>query len=64
MIEEHKVRGRRKYDPTYSFKELYGRKSRSRQSEEIAQEFRRLGIGFCFEGTVVANINVVDNLKL
>ena len=53
MIEEYKVRGRRKYDPKYSFKELYGRKSYSRQSEEIAQEFKRLGIGFCFQGTTV-----------
>ena len=52
-IEEYKVRGRRKYDPKYSFKEIHGIKSCSKQSEEIAQEFKRLGIGFCFQGTVV-----------
>ena len=50
MIEEYKVRGRRKYDTKYSFKQFGVRKSRSRQSEEIAQEFKRLGIGFCFQG--------------
>ena len=53
MIEEYKVRGRRKCDHKYSFKELHGRKLCSKQSEEIAQEFKRLGIGFCFQGSVV-----------
>ena len=50
ILEEHRVGQRRKYDPRYSYKVLYGKRFRSKQSEEIAQEFKRLGIGFCFEG--------------
>ena len=50
MIEKDRPRGRRKYHSKYSFKHLSGRKPGSRQSEEIAQEFKRLGIGVCFQG--------------
>ena len=50
VLEELRVGQRRKYDPRYSYKVLYGKRFRSKQSEEIAQEFKRLGIGFCFEG--------------
>ena len=60
LLEEYKTRIRRKYDPKYSFKELHGRKTHSKQSEEIAQEFKRLGIGFCFKGTDGGTVELAD----